>query len=188
MKTKTIFILSLGIFIIILLIVFVPSLLNPSPNKPVYSPLSFDKDYSSLNKTLPGRSTIADVEKINGKPDLTESKNGEVYLYYKTPSSALNNLVVFKNGVEIFAFENIFSNYRGAYEDLAKAYGQPDVTLYKNQSHFLWQVFLKDGVGVETDGENILAIIYFIPQDKNSFMRSVGTGMGFSEQKPEPAF
>lgn len=186
---KRIFILSLGVFIIILLFSFIPSLLLPKQNTPPPPTTSFDKDYSSLNKTVPGKSTISDVEKINGEALSKEDKDEKVYLYYPTPSSDFKNVVVFKNGVEQYALENIFSDYRGNYESFAKAYGGPGLTLYDNgPSYFSWQVFLNSGVGVKTNGKDILQIIYFVPQEKNSFVQSVGLALGLSEQKPAAVY
>lgn len=184
MRLKIIFLFSLGIFITAF---FVYLFLNSSSKQQLSAPqtIPFDKDYSALNKTFPGKSTMDDVKKINDAPDKTENKNGKIYFYYKTPSSDFKNVVVFNNGVEEYAIENIFGSYRGNYDSFVKVYGQ-GVAAYDKDFPYIWQVFPDSGIGIETNTIDVIKIIYFVPQNEESFFSGVGKEVGLTKNKPSP--
>lgn len=152
--------------------------------KPISSDLS--QEYSNLNKTLPGKSTISDVIRINGSPVSTRSEGQKTYLYFQTPIFNVVNIVAFKSGVELYALENVYGQYRGSYDNFTKAYGQPNLTLYDHTNSLPWYVFLQNGIGVQTNGKNISKILYFFPQDENSFIDSVAKDVGLFKESPSP--
>lgn len=186
MRLKIILFFSLGIFTAIF---FVYLFLNFSSKQQLPTPtpqtFSFDKDYSILNKTFPGKSTIDDVKKTNGAPNEVVNKNSKIYFYYKTPSSDFKNVVVFNNGAEEYAIENIFGSYRGNYDSFVKAYGQ-GIAAYDKDFPYVWQIFLNSGVGVETNNIDVVKIIYFVPQSEGSFFAGIGKEVGLAKNKPSP--
>lgn len=188
MTSKRILLFILGVLLLTAFIFFLSTTLQknqkPVSVSPTPTAINFNIDYSSINKIFPGKSTTEDVKKINGEPVSVVVKNDKTYFYYQTPSLDFKNTVVFQNKVELFATENIFGGYRGDYNSFTKAYGQPNLTLYDNTSPFIWQIFLQQGIGVETNGKDILQIIYFVPENENSFMGSVGKELGLLKEKP----
>lgn len=140
------------------------------------------KDYSGLNKISPGKSTPEDVKKINGKPTRTSQQKDDTYYYYSTPFKGLENEVLFKNGVVVYALEHVFSNYRGAYDEYASANGQPDFTLYNINGGYPWSVFLSKGLMISSSNNFITAIVYFVPQNKDDFFKNIGRYLDFSEE------
>lgn len=185
MRLKVIFLFLLGILALVFVVILFLS--SPSQKKPqIEAPktLSFDKDYSSVNKIAPGKSTTQDAIKTNGQPNLMENRNGKTYYYYNTPSLDFKNMIVFKNNVEEYALENIFGSYRGDYGSFTKAYGQPDFPAYDKDFPYVWQIFLSIGIGVETNNKNIIKIIYFIPSNKDYFTNGIGEELNLSTQKP----
>lgn len=153
--------------------------LTPTPT-PIPVPSDFNRDYSNLNKLIPGKSTIVDVEKINGFPSSTRTSGTQTTMYYPTPSKEHSNVVVLENGTVKYALDNVFGNYRGNYGDYSKTYGQPDMHLYNSEpgNYFDWYVFLKYGFGIENSIGGITRIVYFAPQSKESFMDTIAVDIG----------
>lgn len=184
----------LGIFLAISFSIVIVNLLlsvqkntAPSQTQRPTSPTEIKRDYNSnLNKTVPGKSNISDVIKINGTPSSRKKIGSKDYLYFKTPIDVFNNVVVFDNGIEVFATENVFGDYRGTYDSFMKAYGKPNLTLHDNISPFVWKIFLQQGVGVQTNGTDITQVVYFVPQEEDSFMQNVGKDLGLSKETPKP--
>lgn len=158
----------------------------PNENQTNISPDALKADYSNLNKILPGQSTISDVVRLNGQPTSTKTIGSKKYLYFQTPIKTFNNFVVFEKGVVVYALENVFGEYRGRYENFTSSYGQPDLTLYDNTSSFIWYIFLQNGVGVQTNGKDVTGILYFIPQNENSFLSGIAEDVGLSRATPRP--
>ena len=178
----------LAFFLLMFLVIYLslgPGGSQKTPPQTVPDKLDFKKDYSSLNKVIPGKSTTEDVKKINGLPNSLVEENNKTYFYYNTPSSDFKNLVVFENNVEVYALENIFGNYRGTFDNFLKAYGTPK-TFYKKGGLFVYKIFLSYGLGVETDEKDILKIIYFVPMTESEFLQSVAKELGLSKEKPTP--
>lgn len=180
-------------FIILVFITVVVFLQKPNQqvsttqNKTTIVPKDFTKDYSSLNKLFPGKSTKDDVLKINGAPLSTTTNGDETTLYYPTPSKEFKNIVVLKNNVEFYSIENIFNSYRGTYENFQTAYGKPDLTLYNtNEDPYLWQIFLNQGLGVETNKKDIMKILYFIPQTEEGFLSTIAKEQNLSIENITP--
>lgn len=174
----------------IVLLILAPSGKTPGGNvmisaTPIPVPTDFNHDYSKLNYLTPGKSMIKDVEKNSGAPYSSSIFGDLTVLYYKTPSSELNNVVVMKNGVVYYVVENIFGNYRGFYNDYESTFGQPDMTLYKKVNAFPWSIFLEKGIGIQSSNNQITAFLYFVPQDKNTFLKTIGRDLGLSETPPQ---
>lgn len=184
----------LGIFLAIsfslIIINFLSSVqknITPNQTQRPTSPTEIKRDYNSnLNKAIPGKSNISDVIKINGTPSSRKKVGSKDYLYFKTPIDVFNNVVGFDNGIEVYATENVFGDYRGTYDSFIKAYGEPGLTLYDKTSPFVWQIFLQQGVGVQTNGASITQVVYFVPQAEDSFMQNVGNDLGLSKERPKP--
>lgn len=184
--------LIISFLIIISILIFLASSSkskNPQPSGVPIPQSSLKKtdiniDYSSIYKTVPGKSTIQEVLKINGEPIKKEEKNNKTYLYYGTPGSTVFNVVVFEKNIEAYAVENIFGNYRGYFSTFQKAYGESETLLFnKMDDPLVWHIFLKKGIGVETDGKDIMKIVYFVPGDESRFLESVGTDFGIVKEK-----
>lgn len=186
--------LAISAFVIFILVLIFLTYLgiftSPKKNSPSPSPIPLPKDlsvnYSNLNYIVPGKSTIGDVKKINGKPEKTSSFGEKTYLYYPTPFKGYENVVLLKNGVVTYAQESVFGSYRGSYSLYADSLGQPDITLYANNDPlgFPWYVFLKSGLAIRSSNNYIRGVIYFVPQNKISFMKDVASDLKLSEQAP----
>ncbi len=161
--------------------------ISTTQNKTAIAPRDFTKDYSSLNKLFPGKSTKEDVIKTNGVPLSTTTNADETTFYYPTPSKEFQNTVVFKNNVELYSIENVFGSYRGTYKDFQNAYAGSPLTLYNtSEDPFVWQIFLNQGLGAETNGRDIIKIIYFVPQKENEFLSTIAKSVGFSKENITP--
>lgn len=143
-------------------------------------------NYNNLNKVLPGKSSISDVVAVNGQPASSKTLGSKTYFYYNTPITGFENVVVFENNVVIFALENVYGDYRGTYENFINAYGGENFVLYEKGSPFVWKVFLNNGLGVQTNGKEITALLYFVPQDENYFIHNIADALGLSKQPPQP--
>lgn len=153
---------------------------------PIPLPSGYDQNYSNMNYLKPGESTIEDTIKINGIPKARSSFGENTELIYETPNSSYTNTAVFKNNVLQYAVEHVFSSYRGFLSDYLKTYGTPLLLYSKNEEGFDWYVFLEHGVGIESSNDEITKILYFVPQDKNSFLETVGSEVGISEEPLDP--
>lgn len=186
---KKILFFSVLIIGIILLVVFLLLQKKPSPQttqKPLPVSSDFSKSYSKFNYLKPGKSTYEDVVKLNGYP-LSASTFGEkTYLYYPTPSKNDRNVILLSNKIVVYALENVYGDYRGKYLDYVGTYVTPSLTLYTSDSvnGLNWYVFLDKGIAIESNQIDITKILYFIAQDKNSFITSVATDLGLSETAP----
>jgi hypothetical protein len=153
---------------------------------PTPIPSDFNLDYSNINKLTPGKSTFQDVKAINGLPASTSFSNNNTTFYYQTPSGDYKNIVFFESGIVKYAIEHVFGNYRGDYETYIQKYGQPTLQLYnKTGTDFAWFIFLKQGVGLEVGGNNIMQILYFAPQSKEDFMQNIAAKLNLTNVSPE---
>ena len=190
---KKLFIVLTAAVVFLIVVFAVKSFFSGQPQKTpsdktgrALGPQELNKDYCSrLYQTAPGKSVFSDVIKINGKPSFLKTDGEKTYFYYKTPLSDFQNIVLFKNNVEVYALENIFGNYRGTFDNFLKAYGTPK-TFYKKGGLFVYKIFLSYGLGVETDEKDILKIIYFVPMTESEFLQSVAKELGLSKEKPTP--
>lgn len=189
-NSKKVLVIFLIIIIVCALFLFIT---NPRGNQkkqpasltPIPVSSDFTKDYSHINKIKPGKSSLEDVEAINGAPLSTSTFGKRLVLYYQTPSKAARNTVVVENGVVKYAIENVFGDYRGTYRNYLQAFGQPDLHLYNsNGEPFEWFIFLKIGVGIENSAGGITRMLYFIPQSESSFMKSVASDIGLLNTLP----
>lgn len=190
-KTKIKFLVFSAFVVVVYLIftflLFRPSLKNNIPIQAKPLPKTLEENYSSLNKIVPGKSTLDDVIKIAGKPQDTSVENGKTYLYFNTPFKELKNTVLMENGVVVYAYEWIFGNQRGTYDEKTSPLGSPSLTLYTNDVFDPpWLVFLKKGAMMKVSDKIITEAVYFVPQDREAFLRSViVSDLGLSTQPPE---
>lgn len=139
------------------------------------------KDYNNFRYLIPGKSTISDINKLNGKP-LKETKSGDKdYLYYRAPFNNINPVLV-KNNTLIYSSEYIFGDYRGKYFNFINAYGDPDKILYDG-SMFSWLIFYKYGIAIKGGNNDISRIIYFIPNNIPLFYDTVAKDFNLSENQ-----
>lgn len=143
-----------------------------------------EEDYSSLNKVIPGKATLKDVERINGKPQSAKAEGDRTFLYYLTPLENFTNTVVLDNNIVTYSIENVFGPYRGTVQSLKSSYGEADFTLYGAGGYF-WRVYLRQGFVVETDRTDIATIVYFVPQNKVGFMSTIAKEFQLQEEPPE---
>lgn len=157
--------------------------INP-PRTPL--PVDLEKNYSNLNKVVPGKSTFNDVKKLNGAPQSVSRLDDKTYLYYKTPLERYINKVLIEKNIVVYSVENVFGSYRGKVSDYSSKYGLPDITLFEKGDSYSWYVYLNEGIAIENDGKDVGAILYFIPQNKNSFMQTIARELNFvSDPLPE---
>ncbi len=162
---------------------------SPSPTvttKPSSAtPANLEEDYSRLNRVVPGKSTLNDLLRINGKPQSVSTKNDKTYLYYKTPLEGFQNLVSLKDNKVDYVIENVFGSYRGDVASFKTKYGDPDLILYDNNTLYPWFIYLKGGVAIENDKRDIGRIMYFVPKDKNNFMTTIAKELKMLENPPD---
>ena len=139
---------------------------SPSPASLQTPP---EEDYSSLNKVIPGKATLGDVERINGKPQSVKKEGERTFLYYLTPLENFTNTVVLDKNIVSYSIENVFGSYRGTAQGFRTAYGSPDLLLYGVDGYF-WFIYLNEGLAIETNNRDIVSIVYFVPQTKETFM------------------
>ncbi len=182
------------VFVLVVLISIKENASSPSPEEDLSltatpSPALFaslEEDYSRLNKVIPGKSTLNDVIKINGKPYSVSTFGDKTYLYYKTPLESFTNTVLVENDAVVYSNENVFGSYRGNVSDYSSKYGLPDITLFEKGDSYSWYVYLNEGIAIENDGKDVGTILYFIPQDKDSFMQTIARELNLvSDSLPE---
>lgn len=190
-NNKRLFFLGLILVLILFMgvaLLFLNTTQNVSINStPLPVPSSFNNDYSNINLLIPGKSTLQDVLNKNGAPFSKTVDGNKTHLYYKTPGTAYENVVLLKDNIVVYALENVFGNYRGNLNSFQKNYGKEEATYYQigqNNSDFPWYMYFKKGIAVQSTSNQITAILYFIPQDKNSFMDNVGNDLSFTETPP----
>ena len=187
----------LGIFALILIVIIIfykapasnKSAITPIPTpfvvsrpSPTQLPTDLEKDYSNLNKIIPGKSTLNDVKKINGIPQSVSTLDDKTYAYYKTPLEGFTNKVLIEKNLVVYSIENVFGSYRGGVESYESGYGSPDLVLYKEgQEDYPWFVYLKYGLAIENDGHDVLAIVYFVPQSSDSFTKTIAKELKLSD-------
>ncbi len=175
MKTRLIF-LIVFIFSVVFLVAVL--LNNQKPGTVTQGPVFKKTSFSNL---VPGRSTENDVLKIAGIPAQTKQLGGKKYFYYDTKFKDFKDEVILENGVESFATENVFDSSQGSHDSFRQAFGDGDV--YFDGSPFEWRVFPTNGVGIQTDGKEILKILYFVPNNKNS-LDEIIKEFGFYKERP----
>lgn len=173
------------------------SLLNEPSSQPESTvahpplPKDLEQDYSSLNKVIPGKSTLSDVKEINGEPESVSRLGDNTYMFYLTPLRGFKNTVFLKGDVVAYSEENVFGSYRGTFESLTTTYGSPSLILYDKETDYPWYIYLDRGIGFLTDERDVLIVIYFVPQDKQSFIEDVAKDLKLSEtptEDTEPVF
>lgn len=153
---------------------------SPAVTQPTSAPAGLEKDYSRLSKVVPGKSTLDDVLRINGKPRSVSTVEDKTRLYYKTPLDGFTNEVFVQNNVVVYSIENVFGSYRGSVGSFNSSYGEPDLSLFDKENNYSWYVYLKQGVAIENDGKDIGTILYFIPQDEEKFMSTLAVDLGLT--------
>lgn len=141
---------------------------------------TLSQDYSNLNTLTPGQDTLEDVLEISGEPSRVEDSDGKTYLFYSNPFDEDGNYVVLKNNKVDYVFEYVFGEYRGTRTEYIEQRGEPSLELTGVGGHGLWSVFLTDGVMIATSGEKINSIIYFVPQDIDTFINGLAKELGLS--------
>lgn len=194
---KFLLIIILGVFVIFLFLFFVfvqkNSVKYPAPTAtpiqtPAETPFPVSSDtsinYSNLDKLIPGKSTLDDVKKLSGPPEKTTISKEETLLYYPTPLERYKNEVLLKNNIVYYVIENIFGDYRGSLSAFQNTYGGNFIKMYKKGEPFTWYVYSAQGIGVESDGTNILIIIHFAPLSEGDFIKNIAPGLGISTEIP----
>jgi hypothetical protein len=158
---------------------------EPLPT-PIPLPTGYEQNYSNLNLLKPGESTVEDVIAANGEPKSRSSSGDRVTLTFETPNSSHQNIAVFNNGILLYAVEYVYADYRGNLSDYIKTYGTPEKMYSEPEEGFDWFIFLDNGVGVESSNDFITRIVYFVPQDRISFLQTIGEDLEIIESAPEP--
>lgn len=196
-EKKFLLISILGIFVVFLFLFFIfmqkNNVKNLTPTAtpiqtPLETPLPVSSDtsinYSNLDKLVPGKSTLDDVKKLSGPPEKTSISREETLLYYPTPLEKYKNEVLLKNNIVYYVTENIFGEYRGSFSSFQNNYGGNFIKMYKKGEPYTWYIYSAQGIGVESDGTNLLIIIHFAPLSENDFIKNVAPGIGLSTELP----
>lgn len=176
MKTK--FLLFLIFFVAVIFLTAIYSLF--SQKKEVQVPQTTTKQ-TSFSSFSPGKSSEQDFIKNAGAPASQKSSGDKTYFYYGTKNSGTKDVAVFKNGKEDFSLENIFDSSQGSLDSFRQAFGGGNV--YFDGSPFEWRVYPSNGVGIQTDGKEILKILYFVPNNKDSLDEAIKE-FGLSQVPP----
>ena len=116
------------------------------------------------------------------------TSGSKIYLYYKTPSLDYENVILVEDGVVIYAREEVFRGKRGDFDDYINKYGQSGLTLYDHSSdnpYLKWSVFLKSGVAVFHLDQKVRSVLYFVPQDEETFLNKVAKDLGLTKTPPK---
>lgn len=188
---KKYWIYTLVILIIFIIMLIILGGLVSKKNQPGVSPTPFpvpsdaSKDYSNLNKLIPGKSTREDVEKINGSPTNVSVFGDRTYLYYRTPLNRFLNTVLIINNKVVYSYENVFGVYRGTLSNFINSYGQAPLKMYTRDEPYTWSIYPDKGIGVESDGSgDILVVIYFVPTTKESFIKNLAPELKLLTEQP----
>lgn len=159
---------------------------TPIEPKPLPMPSDTTKNYSNINRLVPGKSTFDDVIKINGKPESYSTFGNKTYLYYPTPLGGYRNVVLLENKKVLYAEERVFGPYRGTLVDFQNRYNGSFVKMYQEGEPFTWYVYLDRGLGIKSDLQGTIgAIVYFVPMSKKEFIKNVATDLGITEELRE---
>lgn len=177
---KIILILVSLVILAILMLVFLSQ--NKQPVIPIHTNnFSNDttKDYNNFHYLIPGKSTISDIEKLNGAPLRITKSGNEEHLYYQAPFSNVNPVLA-KNNVLVYASEYVFGNYRGSFSDFINAYGNADKVFYDGYG-FAWLVYYKHGIAIQYSSNDIARVIYFVPNNISLFNNTVVKDFNLSD-------
>lgn len=194
MDKRKFFLFSVVSFLLLLIPVFIfisfffPLNRKDQKKPPVIPvPSDFKKDYSKINLLEPGKSTHEDVLRLLGTPVSQGEYKNKTVLYYPTPNLSFKNTVVVEKNIVSFAVEHAYRGLRGNYSTYTTKYGHPELNLYPEiEGGYDWFIFLKNGVGIESSNNEVTRIVYFIPQDKTSFINNIAGFLSLSQTPPEP--
>lgn len=182
--------LIIGVAIFALLIVIVLGNGGGSQEEPLPTPIplptGYEQNYSNLNYLKPGVSTIEDVIAANGEPKSMASSGNKTKLTFETPNSSHQNIAVFNDNILEYSVEYVYADYRGNLTDYIKMHGSPLEMYSESEEGFDWFIFLNSGVGIESSNNLITRIVYFVPQDKESFIKTIGEELEITQNPPEP--
>ncbi len=183
----------IGIFSIIAFILLVISIVSgtsfvpggnnsPSPSPALNSSTTeaLETEYSQINKITPGKTNFAEAQKINGKANEIKRTTDKTYLFYKTPVESHQNVILVKNNLVVYSTENVYGNYRKTVSEFKSEYGKPNMTLFELNDGYPWDIFLTKGVGIKSDGKDVGEILYFAPQNQQSFMVNIAPELNLS--------
>ena len=157
---------------------------SPTPVQVIPSPR---KGQSNVSIIIPGKTSGADLQKIVGTPSSQTQDGLLTNLSYPTTENNFTDTVSLKQDVVFYTIENVFddSNY-GTTQDFVSKIGSSYTRLYDNAEGFYWYIYLNQGLGVETNGTQILKLVRFVPQDLSSFLGGAGASIGISENQTPP--
>lgn len=178
------------LFLIIILIPFVlrskPQSSTSEPTSvPIFSTPTTDGT-SGYAKLKPGRDSLQDVRKIFGTPDSKKTLGNKEYLFYKTSTPDIQNVVMVQNNKLVYATENTIGGKPAETGYYTKTLGTPDITLYdKNDEIVEWRIYSKKGVAVAiAPFENIVVrTTYFEPQQIDVFLKNLMYELGLVKEK-----
>ncbi|MCL6096894.1 MAG: hypothetical protein M1444_04440 [Patescibacteria group bacterium] len=185
-------IIFLFFLVLILLVLSLPAQKQPPP-APFVSPTPIQiipnprKEQSSISTIIPGKTSDSDLQKIIGEP-LSRTKDGSLTIFnYATSQKNFTDTVSLKQDIVYYTVENVFddSTY-GTTSDFVSKIGDSYTKLYDNAEGLYWYIYLNQGVGVETNGSQVLKIVRFSPQDLSFFLSGIGASLGISQNQIPP--
>lgn len=176
MKTK----LIIAFILIVVILLGLSLFLGKDQNGP-----SQERRDISFSVFVPGKSTKDEVLKKAGAPALVETHGTKTSFYYGTGNPSLRDVVVFQNNILLYAVENVFSDDELSLESVLSSYGEYK-TYDSEGTPFLFYAFLERGIAIEAGKNSITRILYFIPQEEETFLESIGNELGISKEEPTP--
>ncbi len=178
-KRPVLMFIFIGAVIYIVFMVIVLALIKDVDKPSSFTTGQIEKDYSRLDEIYPGKSTRSEVERINGDPKSVTTEGDKTYLHYQTPLENFTNTVALENNRVVYSRENVFGPYRGSVSDFKAKYGTPNLRLFED--NYPWSIYLKRGIAFQHDARDVLAVIYFVPQSKESFMGTLARELELME-------
>jgi len=144
-------------------------------------PIPEKRENISYSIFFPGKTTREEIIAKAGIPSSTQSVEGKELLYYDTQNPNYKDLVVIRDGILLYAQENIFSDEEISLKSILSSYG--DYKTYSSEgTPFVYHVFLEKGIAVEAGEVSISKILYFVPQTEKEFLNSIGKDLGIAKE------
>lgn len=157
---------------------------TPTTNNTAIPETNLDKDYSKINSIIPGKTTFAQAQQINGKADSIKRTEEKTFLYYNTPIEFKQNIIAVENNLVTYSTENVYGSYRKTVSEYTKEYGVAELKLFDQEDNYPWDVYLSKGVAFKNDGKDVGEILYFLPQTNQQFLSNIAPELKISTDPP----
>lgn len=193
MSKKIILLIIVLIAVLAVLLLLALSKQKQTPGQTVVYPTPIQvqpqptNEVSKISILVPGKSSEEDVIKILGQPSSQSQTGPLTQLDYPSSLNNFNETVALKQNIVYYTIENVFSDSTyGTTQGFISKFGNSFVVLYNTSGDYYWDMYLSGGFGIETNGEQILKMIRFTPQNEAGFLAVIGANIGVSQNKIVP--